>query len=816
MTSIPTALVIGSGFGGLAAALRLKAKGYEVTIIERQADLGGRARVFRRNGFVYDAGPTVVTAPFLLDELFELFDRRTTDYLKIVPVEPWYRFRFNDGETFDYGGSVEATLDEIGRFSPEDRNGYLNLVQESRRIFNKGFSELAHVPFHQWSTMLYQVPALLKLRSYRSVYQMVSAHLKDERLRQAFSIQPLLVGGNPFTTTSIYSLIHYLERKWGVHFAMGGTGAIVTGLERLLQEEGVKIRTNATVTKIKTYKRRVTGVELANSGEVLSADLVVCNADPPFVYQHLLDFPKRKRWTNWRLRQLRYSMGLFVLYFGTTRQYPEVAHHTITMGPRYKELLDDIFHKKHLAGDMSLYLHRPTATDPTMAPAGCDTFYVLSPVPNNLSGISWDEVGPRYRDAVVKELERTLLPGLSECITEDFYVTPDYFEQELLTRHGTGFSIQPLFTQSANFRFHNKSEEVDRLYFVGAGTHPGAGMPGVLSSAKVLDQLIPRVPTSTNQEKTVKKASASYAESERQTHAAVLAYHGKSFHWAGRFLPQAQFNNASLLYAFCRHVDDLADEASDSAEAKTCLNQLRQDLWSNQPEQPLNKMFRELMERQQLEQRWVESLIDGVLSDLGKVRLQTKEELLCYAYRVAGTVGLMMAQVLGCHDPQALAFATDLGIAMQLTNIARDVHEDAQRGRLYLPQQWLGSETVTADQLVDGNQHSRQAAEKAVKRLLDLAELYYRSGYQGMRYLPMRVRLGILTARSLYRAIGDDIYPNPAIIWEQRVRVSISRKCRLTLTSSFEFLFDTQTWPVGKPQQHEPHLHQHLDCFRMS
>ena len=278
MTTSPTALVIGSGFGGLAAALRLRAKGYEVTIVERQPDLGGRARVFRRNGFVYDAGPTVVTAPFLLDELFALFNRNSEDYLKIVPVEPWYRFRFNDGETFDYGGTIEGTLNEIERLSPEDRDGYLNLVQESRQIFDKGFSELAHIPFHRWTTMLRQVPALLKLRSYRSVYQMVSAHLKDERLRQAFSIQPLLVGGNPFTTTSIYSLIHYLERKWGVHFAMGGTGAIVAGFEKLLREEGVQIKTNATVTKIITQQRRVTGVELDNSEKPLLADLVVCRS----------------------------------------------------------------------------------------------------------------------------------------------------------------------------------------------------------------------------------------------------------------------------------------------------------------------------------------------------------------------------------------------------------------------------------------------------------------------------------------------------------------------------------------------------------
>ncbi|MAH63874.1 MAG: phytoene synthase [SAR324 cluster bacterium] len=311
------------------------------------------------------------------------------------------------------------------------------------------------------------------------------------------------------------------------------------------------------------------------------------------------------------------------------------------------------------------------------------------------------------------------------------------------------------------------------------------------------------------------KTSLSRTNSDTQTHVAVLAYNGKSFHWAGRLLPQSQFNDASLLYAFCRHVDDLVDEASDSREAKTQLDELRQDLWSVKPKQFLNQAFCELIEDQQLEQCWVEDLIKGVLSDLGEVCLQTKEELLCYAYRVAGTVGLMMAQVLGCRDPHALAFATDLGIAMQLTNIARDVHEDAQRGRLYLPQEWLGEKPVTAAQLVQGDQEARKAAETAVERLLDLAELYYRSGYQGMRYLPMRVRLGILTARALYRAIGDEIYPEPSIIWGRRARVSMSRKCRLTITSLFEFLFDTRTWPVGKPQQHEPQLHQHLNCMRV-
>lgn len=814
MSQEPSALVIGSGFGGMAAALRLRHKGYAVTLLERQPDLGGRARVFERNGFVFDAGPTVVTAPFLLEELFTLFKKRIEDYVEIVPVEPWYRFRFEDGETFDYGGTLEDTLREIERISPVDRQGYLNLVQESKQIFDKGFTELAHIPFHRWQTMFAQLPALLRLRSYRSVYQMVASHLQTDRLRQAFSIQPLLVGGNPFTTTSIYSLIHFLERKWGVHFAKGGTGALVRALERLLEEEGVEIRKSATVTEIQTDgQRRVQGVSLA-TGEQLATNLVVCNADPPFVYQKLLNVPYRKRWTDWRLGKLRYSMGLFVLYFGTTRRYPEVAHHTISLGPRYKELLQDIFQRHHLAEDMSLYLHRPTATDPSMAPDGCDTFYVLSPVPNNLSGLHWNEVGPRYRDAVITELERTLLPGLRACLTEDFYVTPDYFEQELLTRHGTGFSIQPLFTQSANFRFHNRSEEAEGLYFVGAGTHPGAGMPGVLSSAKVLDQLIPAAsarPKPTSTENVSTKSTV-----ERTTAEAVLAYHGKSFHWAGRLLPANTFAEAAQLYAFCRKVDDLADESRELAQAETQLQALRADLWSEFPQVPAHRTFRDLLQRREIDPVWIDDLFSGVLSDLGEVQFQTQAELVRYAYQVAGTVGLMMAKVLGCQDSRALPFALDLGIAMQLTNIARDVHEDARRGRLYLPQEWLGSETVNAAHLVEAQPQARQAVEAAVLRLLNLAERYYESGYRGLRYLPTQVRLGIMVARAIYRAIGLKIRKRPSLIWEQRVRVSSLEKLGWTGWALLDFLGNPNSWPLGRPRPHQTELHHDLQRLLVS
>jgi len=484
------ALVVGAGFGGMAAALRLRARGYEVELLDRMPHPGGRAQVYERNGFIHDAGPTVVTAPFLFRELFELFGKRLEDYVKLVPVEPWYRYEFSDGRRFDYGGSLEHTLAEIARFEPRDVEGYRRLLKASEAIFDKGFTELADQPFHSFTKMMSLVPDLLRLRSYKSVYGMVKRHLHSPELRRAFSIHPLLVGGNPFDTTSIYSLIHFLERKWGVHFALGGTGSLVKGLSRLLDEEGVRFRPCSTVAEIVVEEGAARGVRLED-GTLLRADIVVVNGDPPFLYKNAIHAQHRRRWTDNKIGRLKYSMGLFVLYFGTRRKYEDVAHHTIVMGDRFQGLLDDIFHKQRLAEDFSLYLHRPTATDPSMAPAGCDSFYVLSPVPNLQGQVDWQREGPAYRDRIVRELSRRLLPGLEQTICEDFYVTPQDFQGRFLSMHGSGFSIQPLFHQSAWFRFHNRSEDVKDLYVVGAGTHPGAGLPGVLSSAKVLDRVVP-------------------------------------------------------------------------------------------------------------------------------------------------------------------------------------------------------------------------------------------------------------------------------------------------------------------------------------
>ena len=483
-------IVVGSGFGGLASALRLKAKGYDVTLLEKHPDLGGRARVFKKGSFTYDGGPTVITAPYLFEELFLLFNKKISDYVKIVPLDLWYRFVFNDGETFDYSGNEKSMEKEIKKFSEKDYEGYNKLVKFTEKIFDKGFTDLSDKPFNNFSFMIKQIPALLNLKSYKSVYSLVSSYISNEKLRRVFSMHPLLVGGNPFTTTSIYALILFLEKKWGIHYSMGGTGNVVKALEKLMQEEGVEIIKNAEVTEIVSNNKDIKAVKV-NKSKSINCDYVVCNSDPPNVYKNLI---KSKNNYNFlfkeKMKRMDYSMGLFVYYFGSKKQYKNIAHHTIYFGKSYEEHLQKIFEKKVLSDDISYYLHRPSATDPNMAPDGQDAFYVLVPVPNNLSKINWSNEGDKFKNLVLDKMDKSVLPGIKENVVNDFYLTPDYFEKDLATLHGSGFSIQPKFSQSAYFRFHNQSEVFENLYFVGAGTHPGAGMPGVISSAKVLDKIL--------------------------------------------------------------------------------------------------------------------------------------------------------------------------------------------------------------------------------------------------------------------------------------------------------------------------------------
>jgi phytoene desaturase len=486
----PHAVVIGSGFGGLAAAVRLGARGYRVTVLEKLDAPGGRAYVYRQDGFTFDAGPTIVTAPFLLEELWSLCGRRLADDVELRPLDPFYRIRFHDGETFDCSGDPVTMRTEVARLAPGDVAGYERFMRASEAIYAVGFERLGHVAFDSWRDMARIVPEMVRLGSYRSIHGLVSRCVRDPRLRFALSFHPLFVGGNPFNVTSIYGLIAYLERRHGVHFAIGGTGRLVNGLVGLIEGQGNTVRCGAEVREITVRDRAATGVRLA-SGERIAADVVVSNADAAWTYRNLLPGVARRRWTDRRLERARYSMSLFVWYFGTRRQYPDVPHHTILVGPRYRELLADIFERKVLADDFSLYLHRPTASDATLAPAGCDAFYVLSPVPHLGAGIDWSERAGHYRRAIERHLAATLLPGLEAEVVTSRVTTPRDFQDRLLSYRGAAFSFEPVLRQSAWFRPHNRSEEIDRLYLVGAGTHPGAGVPGVLSSARVLDRVVP-------------------------------------------------------------------------------------------------------------------------------------------------------------------------------------------------------------------------------------------------------------------------------------------------------------------------------------
>ena len=495
--SLNKVLVIGSGFGGLAAAVRLATQGHAVEIFEKRDKPGGRAYVYEKNGFKFDGGPTIITAPFMLDAIFTAAGRRREDYFKLVPCNPFYRIFDHKGRHFDYNGDEAFTLDQIERWSPADKAGYKQFIASTKAIFQKGFVELAEKPFLNFSDMLRVAPDLVRLQSYRNVHAYVSKYVKHDFLRQCFSFHPLLVGGNPFDTTSIYALIHYLEREYGVHYAMGGTGSIVNGLVQLLGELGGSIRLNAEVAAITTSGRRVTGVRLADGSEH-AADVVVCNGDVAFTYRNLLPKTARNAGMRLRLNHMAYSMSLVVIYFGTRVQYRDrgLAHHNILLGPRYKGLLDDIFHRKQLAEDFSLYLHMPTITDPSIAPPGMENFYVLAPVPNLAGDVDWKEMAKPFRDRIMQFLEDNYLPGLQANLVAEHMIDPLHFRDTLNSHLGAAFSIQPKLTQSAWFRPHNRADDYDNLYFVGAGTHPGAGLPGVLATATIAANLVGSAPHS--------------------------------------------------------------------------------------------------------------------------------------------------------------------------------------------------------------------------------------------------------------------------------------------------------------------------------
>ncbi|MGI8509665.1 MAG: phytoene desaturase [Gemmatimonadaceae bacterium] len=483
-------VVIGSGFGGLSAAIRLAAAGHDVTIVEQRDKPGGRAYVYQQDGFTFDGGPTIITAPWIIDEVFASAGEKTADWVSLVPIDPFYNIRFEDGSVFRYNGDRDSVIAQIRDWSPSDVDGYLAFRKAAEDIFRTGMA-LIDKPFTHMSDMVRVLPDLARLRSHKSVASFVNSFVRDERLRQVLSFHPLLVGGNPFQTSSLYALIHTLEQQWGVWFAMGGTGALVDAFVRLFTRLGGKLMLDSPVSEIEvdSRTRRATGVRLA-SGEMLQADAVVSNADIATTYLKLIHPRHRRRNSNRRIERLRYSMSLFVLYFGTDRRYDNIAHHEILMGPRYRELLNDIFVGKKLSDDFSLYLHRPTATDPSLAPPGCDSWYVLSPVPHLESATDWRATAPLYRDRIVKYLEDRYLPDLSRHIVTERHIDPRHFRDTLGSHLGSAFSVEPILTQSAWFRPHNMSEDIPNLYLTGAGTHPGAGIPGVLSSGKIVADMI--------------------------------------------------------------------------------------------------------------------------------------------------------------------------------------------------------------------------------------------------------------------------------------------------------------------------------------
>ncbi|MEL0182491.1 MAG: phytoene desaturase [Candidatus Poseidoniales archaeon] len=480
------AAVIGSGFGGLGAAIRLQSAGIQTVLYEARDLPGGRAYVYEDEGFTFDAGPTVITAPHTLTDLFELTGRHLEDYIELMEVQPMYRLIWSDGDRFDYVRDEAAMVAQIAQRSQRDADGYQRFFEYAKKVFKKGYTDLADRPFLKFSDMVTVSPSLIRLRADRSVYKTVAKYVKDDHLRQALSFHSLLVGGNPFQTSSIYTLIHFLEREWGVYFPKGGTHALVRTLVKLFEELGGELRLSTPVESVEVSTDGATPQHTITDGNggTETFDLVVSNADVHHTYDRLYRSVTAAQKRAKKLEKMDWSMSLFVLYFGTDIAYEDVAHHTILFGPRYKGLLDDIFKGSELPEDFSLYLHVPTVTDPSLAPDGCSAAYVLAPVPHlGRADVDWDDIAEAYGDRIIEALE-VEMPDLRNHIATRRHITPKTFQRELAAFQGSAFSVAPKLTQSAYFRPSNKDPDIPGLYLVGAGTHPGAGLPGVLNSAK--------------------------------------------------------------------------------------------------------------------------------------------------------------------------------------------------------------------------------------------------------------------------------------------------------------------------------------------
>ncbi|WP_374596292.1 phytoene desaturase [Brevundimonas sp.] len=478
------AVVVGAGFGGIALAIRLQRAGIQTTLVEKRDKPGGRAYVWKEHGFTFDAGPTVITDPDCLKELFEGTGSELKDYVDLMPVDPFYRLCWEDGKSFDYNDDQAAMERQIAAFNPKDVEGYNKFHQYSEELYQEGYIKLGAVPFQSFWSMIKAAPELARLESWNSVHAMVARYIEDPHLRQAFSFHTLLVGGDPFKTSSVYALIHALERRGGVWFARGGTGALIAGLVKFFQDLGGDFRLNAPVERIEMQGDRATGVRL-EGGEVIPADMVASNADVVHTYDEMLGHTARGQAKAKSLKSKRFSMSLFVLHFGLKTPQPQLAHHTICFGARYRELISEIFAGPKLPDDFSLYLHAPCATDTSMAPEGMSSHYVLSPVPHlGAADIDWSVKGPEYREKIIDYLEERYIPNLRRDLVTTRIYTPGDFKEDLHAHLGSAFSLEPILTQSAWFRTHNRDDKVSNLYVVGAGTHPGAGIPGVVGSAK--------------------------------------------------------------------------------------------------------------------------------------------------------------------------------------------------------------------------------------------------------------------------------------------------------------------------------------------
>ena len=491
----PHAVVIGAGLGGLAGAMRLGARGYRVTVIDRLDVPGGRGSAIWQNGHRFDLGPTIVTVPQVFRELWAACGRNFETDVDLRALDPFYEIRWPDGSTFTACPDPDRMRAEVARLSPGDVKGYEKFLKDAETRYWFGFEDLGRRSMHELWELIKVLPTFAWLRADRSVYAHAARRVKDERLRMALSFHPLFIGGDPFRVTSMYALVSHLESQFGVHYAIGGVAAMAQAMADVIRDQGGMLRMETDVDEILIRDHRATGVRLA-SGETIAADIVVSNADAGHTYDRLLRKHNRWRWTTRSLQRKRWSMGLFVWYFGTRGtkdMWRDVGHHTILNGPRYRGLVDDIFIKGHLADDMSLYVHRPAVTDPGVAPAGDDTFYALSPVPHigHDDPVDWSEMAETYRQRVADVLDRQLIPGFRDRLSASLVFTPETFRDRYLSPHGAGFSIEPRILQSAWFRPHNVSEELKGLFLVGAGTHPGAGLPGVVSSAEVLAQLVP-------------------------------------------------------------------------------------------------------------------------------------------------------------------------------------------------------------------------------------------------------------------------------------------------------------------------------------